>query len=319
MSNRMCILSNGVGEPLVRDICDHLSIEPIQRSVTRFRDGEVNVQILENVRGSNVFVVGPTHPSLENAFEVVLLARTALMSSAKQVILVLPYLGYARQDRKDKPRVPVTAKIFIDMLKLSGAHRALLLDVHSEQTVSHFEPMVTDHLYGSYVGVPHLRKILNGHTVVASPDAGGVARARKYAQHLGLRDLAIFSKNRAVAGEVEEGSVQIVGDVRGKDVLFVDDLVDSGGTLVEDAKAAKEAGAQRIFAFATHGIFSKGVSVFPKGLFEQIVVTDSMPHDMAKLATSEVPIHVCPIAPFLAKAIRKLNEEESLTELILKI
>lgn len=316
MNGHMCILSNSAGETLVRDICERLSIEPTKRSVSRFRDGEVGVQILDNVRGSTVFVVGPTNPPLENGFEMILLAKTALMSSAKQVILVPTYLGYARQDRKDKPRVPVSAKVFIDMLKLSGAHRALLLDVHAEQIVPHFEPMVTDHLYGSYVGVPYLKGILNGQTVVASPDSGGVARASKYTEHLGLTDIVIFSKSRSAPGEIKE--VRVTGDVSCKDVLFVDDIIDSGGTLIETAKAAKAAGAKRIFAFATHGIFSRGTAVFPQGLFEEIVVTDSVPHEAGFFENSPVSVHVCPLGPFLAQAIRRLYEEESLTQLILK-
>ncbi len=198
MAHKMAILSNTAGRKLAQSICEHLSIEPAAQSVGRFSDGEINAQLIDNVRGSSVFIVGPTNPPAENLLEMSLLASAAVGSSAKQVILVPTYLGYNRQDRKDRPRVPVSAKFAIDILKLSGAHRALLLDVHSEPTVAHFQPMVADHLFGSAVGVPYLSKILDPQTVVASPDAGGVARARKYKQYLGLALISSFSRKIAL-------------------------------------------------------------------------------------------------------------------------
>jgi ribose-phosphate pyrophosphokinase len=317
MSNRgISVFAGSAGKPLADDVCKRLSIKPARAEVGRFRDGEIKIQILDNVRGRDVFIINPTNPPAENMFEVLLLARAARGSSADRVTLVLPYLGYNRQDRKDKPRVPISAKVAIDMLKLSDADRVLLVDLHSEATAGYFEPMVVDHLYGSATGIPYLKTLLDKPFVVASPDAGGVARARKYAQHLGNVDLVIFSKHRLEPGEIANGSIQIIGNVQDKDVLFVDDMIDSGGTMIEDAKAAKMAGAKRIFAFATHTLFSRGPEIFANGLFTEIITTDTIPH--GTLSIEGVKITVCSIAPLLAEAIRRIYDEESLTDLILK-
>lgn len=316
--NGISVFAGTTGKALTDEICKRLSVRPAQAEVGRFRDGEIKIQILDNVRGKDVFIINPTHPPAENILEVVLLANTARDSSAQRVTLVIPYLGYNRQDRKDRPRVPISAKTIIDILKLSGANRALLVDLHSEATAGFFQPIVVDHLYGSATGIPYLKELLNQPFVVASPDAGGVARARKYAQHLGSSDLVIFSKHRPAAGQIADGSIQIIGDVRDKDVLLVDDMIDSGLTMIEDAKAATAAGAKRIFAFATHALFSKGASVFENGPITEIIITNTMPHAKSSLKIKGTKITVLSIAPLLANAIRRIHDEESLTDLILK-
>lgn len=319
MSSSIAIFSGTQGQSLTREICKLLSVSPGEAHVGRFRDGEVNIELLTNVRGNDVYIVNPTNPPAENILEMVLLARAARGSSARRVTLVPTYLGYNRQERKDRPRVPISAKVIIDLLKLSGADRVLLTDLHAEATAAHFEPMVFDHLYASYVGVPYLKQVVKSPFVVASPDAGGVPRARKYSQHLGNgEDLVIFSKSRKSAGEIEGGSVRIIGDVRDKNVLFVDDMIDSGGTMVEDARAAKEAGARSIFVFATHALFSKGLGIFSGSPVDEVIVTDTIHHEPERLKAEGVKLTVCSIAPLLAQAIRRTHEEASLSALILK-
>jgi ribose-phosphate pyrophosphokinase len=306
------------GEPLANEICRLLRIAPGQRKLTRFGDGEISLQIQENVRGHDVFIVNQASSPAEDLLETIFLARTAVMSSASRVTIVIAYLGYNRQERKDRSRVPISAKIVIEMLKTARADRVLLLDLHSEATAAHFEPeMVHDHLYCSKVTVPYLQSILTDPFVVASADAGGVPRARKYAQHLNTNELVIFSKNRKQAGQVEEDSIQIIGDVRGRDVILVDDMIDSGGTLIADAKAAKEAGAKRIFACASHALFSKGLELFPSGLFTEIIVTDSVGNDPKNLISPNVKVTSCSVAPLLADAIIRLNQDKSMSDLIL--
>jgi ribose-phosphate pyrophosphokinase len=306
------------GTPLTTDICRLLRITPGQRKLERFGDGEISLQIEENVRGHDVFIVNQASAPAEDILETVLLARTAAMSSAARVTIVLPYLGYNRQERKDRSRVPISAKIVIEILKTARANRVLLLDLHSEATAAHFEPeMVHDHLYCSTVAIPYLKTILTEPFVVSSADAGGVPRARKYAQHLGTDDLVIFSKFRSQPGVVAKKSIQIIGSVRNRDVLLVDDMIDSGGTLISDAEAAKKAGAKRIFAVASHALFSKGFEMFPKGLFAEIIVTDSVGIDPEKMVSSKVKVTVLSVAGLLADAIIRLNQDRSMSDLIL--
>jgi ribose-phosphate pyrophosphokinase len=306
------------GSKLAADICTLLRIPVGQRNLGRFGDREVELEITENVRGHDVYVVNPTSAPAEDIIETILLARTAVMSSAEKVTLVIPYLGYNRQERKDRSRVPISAKIVIEMLKTSRANRVLLLDLHSGATAAHFEPeMVHDHLYSSKVLIPYLRTLLTGSYVVASPDAGGATRARKYAEHLGNEGAyVIFDKKRKKPGVIQNGSIKIIGSVRNKNVVFVDDMIDTGGTLIADAIVAKEKGALDIYAVVTHGIFSKGTGVFPKGLFKEIIVTDSVCPDEV-LQSPNVKITTCTVAPLLADAIMALNQNKSLGNLFL--
>ena len=305
------------GARLAGDICELLRIPVGERRLGRFGDGEVELEITENVRGHDVYIVNPTSAPAEDLIETILLARTAAMSSADKVTLVIPYTGYNRQERKDRSRVPISAKIAIEMLKTSCADRVLLLDLHSAATAAHFEPeMVHDHLYAAKILIPYLKRSLKQPFIVASPDAGGVVRARKYAQHLEQDDFVIFDKMRKKPGVVEKGKIKIIGGVRNKDVLFVDDMIDSGGTLIADAEAAKEKGARDIYAAVTHAIFSKGTDVFPKGLFKEIIVTDSVCHGQSP-HSSNVKITTCSVAPLLADAIIALNQNKSLGSLFL--
>ena len=313
---RVQVFGTNSGKELAEKICQDLDLELGQARLGRFKDGEVDVQILENVRGNDVFVVASTEPPAENLIEAVHLAEAARLSSAGRVTLVIPYFGYGRADRKDAPRKAIAARLAFKLLEIAHPDRFLMLDVHSEQTLASVEDAVTDHLYGSAVGVPYLKKELAGKDfIIASPDHGGGARAIKYATLLGQEDFVFFSKQRSKPGEVKTDSIKIIGEVAGKLVVLVDDMIDSGGTIIADAAAAKKAGAAAVWAFATHGIFSGGaLAKFKESALDRIFTTDSVHHDPAALAGSKVEI--ISVADLLAQAIKRTHEGESLSALI---
>jgi ribose-phosphate pyrophosphokinase len=312
------VLHGTTGERLARTVCGLLSIEPTRARVGRFGDGEVDVQILDNVRDKDVFVLGPTNPPAENLLELILLAEAAVGSSAARVTIVPSYLGYNRQDRKTAPRTPISARIPIQLMNASGANRVLLFDLHSEATMIAFSKQLqVDHLYASYVAVPHLASRLPKGTIVASPDKGGGPRASAYAKLLGHDDWVLFYKSREKAGEVS--GVKITGDVRRQNIIFVDDMIDSGGTMIANAHAAKAAGAKNLYAFATHGILSgSAVDRLEESPFTNVFVTDSIANDWDSITKRSPKLVVISIAPLIAKAIQRLHSGQSLSELIPK-
>ncbi len=310
------VFATNVGKELAEKICQDLGITLGQARLARFKDGEVDVQILENVRGNDIFIVAPTQPPADNLLEAIFLAEAARLSSAGRITLVIPYFGYARADRKDAPRKAIAARLAFKMLEVAHPNRFLMLDIHAEQTLATVEYAVTDHLYGSAVGVPHLKKLLDGKDfVIASPDRGGGARAIKYATLLGHDDFVFFSKQRASAGEVKQDSIKIIGDVKGKLVVLVDDMIDSGGTMIADAAAAKAEGATEVWAFATHGLFSAGaLERFKTSAIDRVFTTDSVYHDPKELADAKV--EVISVSTLLASAIKRTHDGESLSSLI---
>lgn len=320
MPQDICIFSGTSAARLTKDICDRLSILPAERKLERFKDTEIDVQLLENVRGKDVYIINPTCPPGTNKDELTLLADAARDSSAGRITLVIPYLGYNRQDRKAAPRVPVSAKHHIDQIKICGADHALLLDVHSEATVPHFKPnMTTDHLYASWAAIPYLKSMLGSDYTVSSPDAGGVARMRKYAQHLGSRTLAVYLKLRPKAGEIAEDETIVVGDIEGHDAIFIDDIIDSAGTMIANGNLAKSKGAKDLYAFATHGLFSgNAFERIEKGPFKEIVVTDSVcTLEPGSRMIGNTKLTVLSVAPLLSSAIQRLHHNKSLSDLIL--
>ena len=318
------VFAGTASDHLAKQVCDQLSLDVGRAVVGRFPDGEVKVRLEENVRGADVFIINSTNPPDAHRMETIQLAKSCHGSSAVRITLVIPYLGYNRQDRKDRPRVPISSEIVIDQLIRSGCHRVLLFDVHSEATLAvfHNHDVVVDHLYASIVAAEHLQEIFRGpNRVVASTDHGGVARSRLYAAKvLGMNESVIFDKQRVgVEGEVDGTNIQIIGDVKNRDVLFVDDIIDTAGTMCKDATAAKKAGANRILAFATHGLFSgPAIDRINDSPFEEIVITDSIKQDHEKLDRCKIKITVLPISKLIARAIRNIHEEKSLSELILQ-
>jgi ribose-phosphate pyrophosphokinase len=319
LSGKLKVFSGNASLVLASKVCERLSLPLGEATVSRFRDGEVRVRFEENIRDADVFIVNSTHPPAENLLEMMLLGEAARGSSAERITFVCPYLGYNRQDRKDAPRVPISARLIARMLSISGADRMLIIDLHSEATMGFFDDDIrVDHLYGSAVSLPYLREMLKGSDfVVASPDKGGGPRAEAYANRLGLSDYVLFTKTREVPGKVRTESVKIIGSVRGKNVLFVDDMIDSGGTVIADAEAALEAGAKEIFVCATHPIFSgDAVERLDESHIAKVVTTDTIAHNPEKLATKRLEFTVLSVAPLLAEAIRKVHEGESLSSLI---
>ena len=308
----MKIVACNSNRPLAEAISDYLDLPLTKASVRRFPDMEVFVEILENVRGEDVFVIQSTSfPANDHLMELLVCLDALRRSSARRVTAVIPYYGYARQDRKTGSRTPISAKLVANMITAAGADRVLTLDLHAGQIQGFFD-IPTDNLYAAPVLV---KDILDHHTrrdlVIVSPDVGGVVRARQIARRLDA-DLAIVDKRRERAGVSEV--MNIIGDVAGRRCIIVDDIVDSAGTLCNAASALVEAGASAVFAYVTHGVLSGGaVARVVNSPIESLVLTDST---KATPAVSEASnIRQVSIAPLMAEAIRRISEERSVSSL----
>jgi len=304
------VFSGNANPALAAEICRCLGCSLGDASVRKFADGEIHLQLKENVRGSDVFVVQPTCTPVDNHLMELLLMMDALKrASADRITAVLSYYGYARQDRKDRPRVPISARVIASLLETAGADRVLALDLHSAQIQGFFNIPV-DHLFATPVVLDYFRGKGN-HLTVVSPDAGGVERARALAKHLNA-PLAIIDKRREVANVADV--MHIIGDVEGDRCLLIDDLVDTAGTLVKSAEALMEHGAKSVTAFATHAVLSHpAVERISESKLAELVVTNSIPlRDEAKSCDR---IKVLSVAPLLAKAIQSIHEETSVSTL----
>ncbi|MBC6401876.1 MAG: ribose-phosphate pyrophosphokinase [Ekhidna sp.] len=275
-----------------------------------FSDGEMGLYFTESVRGCDVFLIQSTAPPANNIWELLMMIDAARRASAKYVTVVVPYYGYARQDRKDKPRVSIGAKLAANVLTSVGADRIMACDLHADQIQGFFDIPV-DHLDGSAIFVPHLKKLQLDNLIFASPDVGGTKRARAYAKFFEV-DMVVCDKHRKRAGEV--ASMQVIGDVVGKDVVLVDDMVDTAGTITKAATIIKEKGAHSVRAIATHGVLSgDAYKNIEKSALEHLIITDTLPqkHESKK-------IKVLTVADLFAKAIRKVHDYESISSLFLK-
>src|SRR5437868_928993 len=300
----------GPGNPdLCVEIARMLDVPFCRTTVNRFADGEIFVRIDENVRGNDVFIVQPTNPPAENVMELLLLIDAARRASAARITVVMPYFGYSRQDRKDQPRVAIAAKLMANMIETAGADRVLGIDFHQHQLQGFFDVPV-DHLYAAPVFVSHFRKKTLKDPVVVAPDAGAAKMARGFARRLN-GSLAIIDKRRPAANVAEV--VNVVGDVRGRDCLLVDDMIDTAGTLSEAARALKRLGAERVFACATHPLLSgPAVERLTDAPIEEVTVTDSI----ALRAERRFPkLTILSVGELLAKAIRFTHQEQSVSSL----
>jgi ribose-phosphate pyrophosphokinase len=308
------VFAGSANLPLAEEICDYLGIPLGKVKLKRFSDGEVSFQILENVRGQDVFVIQPTGPPpAETLVELLVMIDAFKRASAKRITAVIPYYGYARQERKDKPRVPISAKLVADLLSAVGTHRLLTVDLHADQIQGFFNIPV-DHLYATPVMIDYLRTLDLDHLTVVSPDSGGVERARFYAKYL-KANLAIIDKRRVAENEAE--IMNIVGDVAGRDVIIVDDLVDTGGTLVNATREMRKKGALRLFAAATHGVLSgSAVGRIEASEFESLLVTNTLYLGEEK----RIPkIKILSIAELLGEAIQSIHDETSVSRLFVQI
>jgi ribose-phosphate pyrophosphokinase len=310
---RFKIFSGSAHVPLAKEICRHLDVPLGKADLGRFSDGEIYFQILENVRGADVFVVQPCHYPVDNhLLELLLMIDAFKRASAWRITAVLPYYCYARQDRKDKPRVPISAKLVADLLETAGANRALTLDLHAPQIQGYFDVPV-DHLYASPVLVEYFRQLNLPNLTVVSPDAGGVERARFFAKKLDV-PLAIVDKRR-VDVDVSE-VMHLIGDVKGRSALIVDDIIDTAGTLVKTVEALLEEGATQVYAACTHPVLSgRAAERIAKSEIKEVVVTDSVPLNDGAKATGK--IIVLSVADLLARGIRSIHEETSISALFI--
>jgi ribose-phosphate pyrophosphokinase len=309
----MKLISGNSNLPLARAVSSYLEVPLTDASVRRFADDEIFVEIHENVRGEDVFVLQPTnHPANDNLMELLIMIDALRRASAKRITAVIPYFGYARQDRKPGPRTPISAKLVANLITEAGADRVLCVDLHAGQIQGFFD-IPTDNLYGAPVmSADILSRYGAENLMVVSPDVGGVVRARALAKRLDDAPLAIVDKRREKAGLSEV--MNIIGDVTGKFCILHDDMVDSGGTLCNAAAALKANGATDVVAYCTHGVLSgEAASRISASVLKELVITDSI---QATDAVNDAPnIRHLPIAPLIGEAIRRIADESSVSSL----
>jgi ribose-phosphate pyrophosphokinase len=309
----MKVLAGNSNLPLAQDICHYLGLHLTKASVRRFADEEVFVEIHENVRGEDVFVVQSTSaPANDNLMELLICIDALRRASAKRITAVIPYFGYARQDRKPGPRTPISAKLVANLITIAGANRVLSVDLHAGQIQGFFD-IPTDNLYGAPVMAADIQaRFPRPDITVVSPDVGGVVRARALARRLDNAPLAIVDKRRERPGESEV--MNVIGSVRGRFCVLVDDIVDSAGTLCNAAAALVDEGAAGVVAYVTHGVLSGGAVARVEGSkLTELVVTDSI--HMSEAVVQANKLRVLTIAPLLAEAMRRIAEESSVSSL----
>jgi ribose-phosphate pyrophosphokinase len=310
------IFSGNANRPLAEEICGHLSCDLGKASTDRFSDGEFNFQIGENVRGADVFIVQPTCPPTDqNLMELLIMIDTFVRASAERVTAVIPYFGYARSDKKDRPRVPIAAKLVSNLIVKAGAERVLTIELHASQIQGFFDIPV-DHLYAAPIVVDYFRTNPIDNLIVVAPDTGGAERARAYAKRLDA-GLALCDKRRERANEAEV--MNIVGDVVGKNCLIVDDMCDTGGTICKVAQALHDAGANEIFACFTHAVLSgRAIENIVGSHLKKVIVTNTIP---LGAHCSELKdggkIEVLSVGKLLASAIKSIHDETSVSSLFI--
>ena len=303
------IFAGNASRQLAADICENLKVPLGDAEVSRFEDGEVSVRFNENIRGSDVFIVQATNAPADHLMELLVMLDAAKRASARRVTAVLPYFGYARQDRKDQPRAPITAKLVANVITVAGADRALTMDLHSAQIQGFFD-IPLDHLYAAPVLIEHFSKLDIPNLVVVAPDIGSVKMARAYAKRLGA-ELALVDKRRPKADSVEVMS--IIGDVEGKNAVMFDDVVTTARTLCQAAKAIRARGALEVYAGVTHGVFCPGsLERIAESDIKEVVVTDTIQHEPGTLTNK---VRQLSVASLLGEAVQRIHEERSLSSL----
>ena len=311
MAYELKLFSGNANRPLAEEIAKTLQLPLGDADVSRFSDGEVYVQINENVRGEDVFVIQPTCPPVnDHLMELLVMIDAFKRASARRITAVLPYYGYGRQDRKVQPRVPITAKLVADLITAAGAHRVLAIDLHAGQIQGFFNIPVDHLLAAPPVILDYLAKKDLKEPVLVSPDAGGVERARANAKRF-KAGLAIIDKRRG--GNNVPVFMHLIGDGRGKDVVIIDDMIDTGGTLIQAVDALQREGARRILACAVHGVLSgPAITRIKESTLEEVVITNTIPLTPER----QLPkMRVLSVAPLLAEAIRRIHDEESVSTL----
>jgi ribose-phosphate pyrophosphokinase len=316
VTGKIKVFSGNAHRRLAEEICGHLDCELGKASTERFSDGEFNFQIGENVRGHDVFIVQPTCPPTDgNLMELLIMIDAFVRASAERVTAVIPYFGYARSDKKDRPRVPISAKLVANLITKAGAHRVLTIDLHASQIQGFFDIPV-DHLYAAPIVVDYFNANPIENLIVVAPDTGGAERARAYAKRLNA-GLALCDKRRERANEADV--MNIVGDVSGKNCLIIDDMCDTGGTICKVAAALHEAGANEISACFTHGVLSgKAVENITGSHLKKVIVTNTIPvRDNGVPLVEGGKIEVLSVGNLLASAIKSIHDETSVSSLFI--
>lgn len=309
MTNNFIVFSGEASLSLSQKICECLGCELGKLNITHFSDGEFGVSYEESIRGKVVFLVQSTFPSADNLMELLLMVDAAKRASAKSIVAVVPYFGWARQDKKDKPRVSIGAKLVADLLSVAGIDRLMTMDLHADQEQGFFDVPV-DHLYASSVILPYIQSLNLTNLVISSADVGGSKRASAYAKALKV-PLILCNKHREKPNEV--ASMQVIGDCKGKNVVLVDDMVDTAGTIVKAADIIKESGAASVRAVASHCVMSGNASQrVADSALEEIVFTDSIPYNKDCNKVKQLSV-----APIFAEAIRRVLYNESISDLYL--
>ncbi|MDD5454649.1 MAG: ribose-phosphate pyrophosphokinase [Candidatus Ratteibacteria bacterium] len=305
----MLLFSGNAHKKLAEEIAEYLDTPLSPMEITNFVDGEIFLKILENVRGTDAFVIQPTCPPVnDNIMELLLIIDALKRASARRITAVIPYYGYARQDRKTEPRVPISAKVIANLLTVAGASRVLVIDLHVGQIQGFFDIPV-DHLFAAPVIIEYIKKKRLSDLTIVSPDPGGVERARAFAKRLEA-SLAIVDKRRPERNVAE--LMHIVGDIEKRNVIIVDDMIDTGGTVIQAAEAIKKGGAKDVYVCSTHGVFSKDSRErLEKSVLKEIIVTNTIPQKQS----GHNKIQVLSIAPLLGEAIKRIHNESSVSSL----
>jgi len=308
---QMKVFAGRANRPLAEKICRRLGCGLGEMEIDQFADGEIKPHILENVRGVDVFIVQSTEPPAENLLELLMIIDAMKRASAERITAVIPYYGFARQDRKDEPRVPITAKLIADLLTTAGANRALAVELHAEQIQGYFNIPV-DHLYSAPVMIEYFRRRQIPDLVVVAPDVGRVRRARAFASRLGKNiPLAIVDKRRI--GKNQTKAVNVIGDVEGKTALLYDDMIDTGGTILDAVNALKKKGVARVMVTATHGVLSNDAAgKLYRSVIERVVLTDTIHLAPEKL---NAKTKMLTVSGLLAKAISRIHRAQSVSSL----
>lgn len=303
------IFAGSASQSLGEKIAQSYGVKTGALSLVKFSDGEMSPSFDESVRGCDVFIIQSTYPPADHILELLLMIDAARRASAKHVTVIVPYFGYARQDRKDKPRVSIAAKLNANLLSAAGADRLMTIDLHAGQIQGFFDFPV-DHLYGSAIFVPYLRQLHLQNIVFAAPDVGGVGRARAFAKYFNA-ELVVCDKHRKRANEV--ASMQVIGNVEDADVVMVDDLIDTGGTICKATQVLKEKGARSVRAAVTHGVLSgNAYKNLDNSLLEELVITDTIP-----LRAPHEKINVLTVANLFANAIKEIRTQGSISSLFI--
>ena len=312
-ANPFKVFAGSQGTAIAQRVCEHLNCQLGQVKIERFSDGEYAATFEDSVRGQSVYLIQSTNPSADNLMELLLMIDAAKRASAYKVIAVIPYFGWARQDRKDKPRVSIGAKLVANILQVAGADRVIVVDLHAEQIQGFFDIPV-DHLYGSNVLAPYVEHLELDNLIIASPDVGGSKRAANFCKKIHLHTgrevpMVICYKYRPGANQI--GEIRVLGDVAGKDVVFIDDIVDTAGPLCKAAKVMREAGARSVRAITTHGVLSgDACKKVMESELDELVITDSIPFDNTRCPKIKVVSMALPIA----KTILAIQEHRSISE-----